>query len=847
MLKMILKKKYIILFIANFLACMDLTAQATEKPNVIFIIFDDMNDYTETLGGQPQIKTPGINELESLGTTFLNAYTTSPKCAPSRTSFLTGKDLAYTQIYKNPSCKPFRDFFSPVLDNEEVYTIPEYMKDFGGYYTYGINKTFHCFDSEFDFDSATADPCSKSLSWNKYSIFNGGEDEFIIDIGSDESDGAKGIAWANLSDTLESFIYDYRAIDSASLFMRGFSDGSLNTCDKPFFMILGMRKPHLAWFVPQKYFFDDYVDDYYAEPFNYPYNNPVNTFPPNGVVMPPQPDTIYNDYLHLGELGKYFATYDSSIYSFQDELNHIDPLPEIDPLLSDDARESIMESTIEANGVMAYIAAIQFLDAQVARLIDSLSAFPEIYSNTIIIAASDHGFSLGEKMHWQKGAMWETDLRVPLIIADLRNPQQQSVITSVSLLDLFPTICDLTETPHPVFTDGTSYLDGKSLLPLLENPAMVIEKPSLSSYEEHEDDQCSCFPQYSIRNNRFHYILYTSNNAAGVLTCNEDFNYQEAELYEIGMNRDVDPNEWNNLITDVDYQPIVNYLEQWLPDSSLYLQKTFTATIQTNELDCFANEADTLQLSFLLSDTTGTFIIPPSGFDYLWTTNLSDDSLYGTAVLFPLSLIDAITFSENKRLMVFLQMKNQLTGVIEAIDLKYIYLNETNTPSATFNVGNAGTMSVCITDYSITGSYTKTWWDFGDGHISNEHVPGPYTYATEGSYLISHYVQYGNDDCIITFTELVTVNSTSQPDKLAVSIFPNPANTILNITIQQPINFATVRIYDLLGRQVKSLLFEGNGCSFCGQMDVTDLNPGAYIFTFFNEEGTFETPFIIAH
>lgn len=824
----------------------ELKAQTSDKPNIIFIIFDDLNDYTSTLGGHPQMQTPGIQRIENLGTTFLNAHSSSPKCAPSRTSFVTGKDLAYTQIYQNPSCKPFRDYFKPSLNNEEVYTLPEYMKDAGGYFTYGINKIYHCFDSDYDYDSITADACNKSLSWSKYSLFIDGDDQLIRETGNDMDGGPKGVAWAQIPDSMETIMYDYRAIDSATIFMNAFESGELSTCNKPFFMMIGLRKPHLAWFIPEKYFMDDYVADYYEEPFNIPFNNPVNTFPPNGVVMAPQPDTAYNDYMQLPELGKYFATYDSTEYKMLDEVYDIDPLPEIDPLLTDDDRISILEQTIHANGIMAYLAAIKFMDTQVARLIDSLEAHPDIYSNTIIICASDHGYSLGEKKHWQKGGMWETDLRVPFVIADLRNPVQQIVNSSVSLLDIFPTVCELTETPLPVFSDSSNYLDGISLLPFLENPDLIIEHPVIAAYKEHTDDQCSCFPQFSVRNNRFHYILYTSNGAEGDLNCDAALSYHEAELYEIGEQRQTDPNEWHNLITNEDYAPVINYLEQWLPDSALYLQSTFKANIQVTELNCFAELNDTLELTFDLADRNGNLILPPAGYKYLWTNNLTDDSIYGTEIIYPLNLIEDAVFSSNDNLMFYLQMINDSTNAIEALDLKYIYLNATNIPSAGFNLTNCGPLTVCIADYTISGTYNSVSWDYGDGHISNDAVPGPYIYSSAGTYTVTHYVHYGNENCILSFTQNITVDNQDQNSKPVLSYFPNPATDQLTIYLPLQIDFASVSIYDLLGRELKTIRYIGGNYYFTCTIDISNYRPGAYLFVLRDDKENYAAPFIIS-
>jgi len=132
---------------------------------LFFIVSDDLNDYIGGMGASPDVQTPNIDILSNNGTLFLNAYCPAPLCAPSRTSFLTGKDLYYTQVYKetdgNYKCGNFSDNFTPEKGNEEYFTIPQYLKDSAGYFTYNLNKIFHCYQNFSEYDSITADPCAK--------------------------------------------------------------------------------------------------------------------------------------------------------------------------------------------------------------------------------------------------------------------------------------------------------------------------------------------------------------------------------------------------------------------------------------------------------------------------------------------------------------------------------------------------------------------------------------------------------------------------------------------------------------------------------------------------------------
>src|SRR5216683_4059414 len=88
----------IALSIATILAFAQI-ANAAEKPNVLFIAIDDLNDWVGFLGGHPQVKTPNIDKLAARGTAFTNAHCQAPLCNPSRTSLLTGLRPSSTGIH----------------------------------------------------------------------------------------------------------------------------------------------------------------------------------------------------------------------------------------------------------------------------------------------------------------------------------------------------------------------------------------------------------------------------------------------------------------------------------------------------------------------------------------------------------------------------------------------------------------------------------------------------------------------------------------------------------------------------------------------------------------------------
>ena len=77
-------------YLTLVLMILGFAVNAQDKPNVIFIITDDLNDYQGIFGGHPQAKTPNIDRLAESGVRFMNAQSNSPLCQPSRNSFMTG-------------------------------------------------------------------------------------------------------------------------------------------------------------------------------------------------------------------------------------------------------------------------------------------------------------------------------------------------------------------------------------------------------------------------------------------------------------------------------------------------------------------------------------------------------------------------------------------------------------------------------------------------------------------------------------------------------------------------------------------------------------------------------------
>ena len=193
----------------------------------------------------------------------------------------------------------------------------------------------------------------------------------------------------------------------------------LKARNQPFFLAVGFYKPHLPFNAPQKYW-----DLYPLEKIRLP----DNPHPPKDA-----PEQAIHEF---GELRAYFD------------------IPTEGPV-----RESFARKLIQG-----YYAATSYMDAQVGRLLETLEEL-DLDDNTIVILLGDHGWNLLEHGLWCKHSNFRTSLRTTLIARGPGIAGGGKADGLVELIDLYPTLCELTGLPLP------DHLDGSSLVPILEDPA----------------------------------------------------------------------------------------------------------------------------------------------------------------------------------------------------------------------------------------------------------------------------------------------------------------------------------------------------------------------------------------
>ena len=202
-------------------------AQAEDRPNVLFIVIDDLNAQVGFLGDS-SAKTPNMDGLAGEATVFTRAYCQEPICNPSRTSFLTGRYPHSTGIYG------LSPYFWEVPELENVKSLPQYFRE-NGYFSVGVGKIFHGpvheesfdrYDGWFDgYGPQPDNPIHLDPDLPVHPFYDWG-------------------AFLELGETT-----DFRIAEAACQTIRERVGG-----EKPFFLSVGIIRPHAPLYAPQEFF-----------------------------------------------------------------------------------------------------------------------------------------------------------------------------------------------------------------------------------------------------------------------------------------------------------------------------------------------------------------------------------------------------------------------------------------------------------------------------------------------------------------------------------------------------------------------------------------------------------------
>lgn len=422
-----MKLSQLLIFILSFtfVSC----SEKEQLPDVLFISVDDMNDWITPLGGRDNMHTPNLDALAARGMIFENAHCTAPACCPSRASVMTGVRPSTSGVYSNNH--QWRE--SPVL--KDAVTIPEFFRS-RGYTVKGGGKIFHSLS--WIRTAYGVDQNDPSI-WDEYYPSKSHSMPDALWPESYEVNEQGTVTWDNIAgagtDNRPSYFFDwgplgtdeemadYKVVDWAVSELK-------KSHDKPLFLAVGIFRPHIPWFAPQKYF---------------------DMYPPGERELP---------------------------RIMENDLDDVSPVSY--NWLRRQWQSWMLENNQWKDAVQAYEACISFSDAMLGRLIKGLDESGRA-DNTIIVLWSDHGMHIGEKEQWEKFTLWEESTRVPMmVIAPGITEGGSSSVEAVSLLDIYPTLVKL--------TGGETFkqLEGTDLGPLLRDPSATREEPAITTF--HKDN-----------------------------------------------------------------------------------------------------------------------------------------------------------------------------------------------------------------------------------------------------------------------------------------------------------------------------------------------------------------------
>jgi arylsulfatase A-like enzyme len=202
-------------------------AISAEKPSVLLIAIDDLNDWVGCLNGHPDARSPNIDRLAARGVLFTNAHCQAPICNPSRTSIMYGLRPSTSGIYDNVT-EPWN---IPALAKR--VTLPRYLAA-NGYRTLTTGKIYH--DSgmpDGDFEVVGPVPGQRTS-----------RDRRII---PETPDGARGL-WDFGPQTYDETLFQDHADATWAI------EQLHGTSDKPFFLAIGFYRPHVPLYAPARFF-----------------------------------------------------------------------------------------------------------------------------------------------------------------------------------------------------------------------------------------------------------------------------------------------------------------------------------------------------------------------------------------------------------------------------------------------------------------------------------------------------------------------------------------------------------------------------------------------------------------
>ncbi len=394
-----------------------------DHPNVVLICVDDLRPELNCFG-KDYIHSPHIDALARRGLAFHRHYVQAPTCGASRYTLLTGK-------YGSAGNAALFERAGRLQKNAAAVppSMPRWFRD-QGYTTVSVGKVSHHPGGRGGPDWDDDDQPEMPGAWDRHLLPSGPWQH--------PRGAMHGLANGEIRKNASAMDVFQSVQGDDQIYPDGLiTNESLNQLDqlaaakeKPFFLAVGIIRPHLPFGAPAKYM------THYRD----------KTLPPTPHPTKPVGKTTWHG---SGEFMKY---------------NRWGRNPNTDADFAMQVRRH-------------YAACVSYADAQVGRVTERIASLG-LDDNTIIVLWGDHGWHLGEHAIWGKHALFEESLRSPLIVSypGMKLPGK-STTAIVETLDLFPTLCELAKVPVPDFVDG------RSVTSILDNPESE-GRPAISYFRK---------------------------------------------------------------------------------------------------------------------------------------------------------------------------------------------------------------------------------------------------------------------------------------------------------------------------------------------------------------------------
>ena len=392
------------------------TANTPDRPNILFVLTDQQRQDSLACYGNDWIQTPNLNAVAARSYVFENAYVTQPVCTPSRASIMTGLYPHTVGLHRNNIPLPTD---TPTI--AELISDDYYCGYFGKWHLGDDMIPQHGFDTWLSVEDFHRPRATK----REYRLVEADYSNHLRKHGVEPPGPQRSyenwFATAGLTEeqTQASFLGD-----SAADFIRQHPSSELGKM--PFMLYVSFFEPHPPYTGP--------LNDLY-DPATIPVGPAFLQRPDDSSLL----NRLRADYYMAGNLN---------------------------PLGIDDYHDLTAEDGWR--GLRAkYFANVTLVDRQVGKMINALRETGQ-WDNTIFVFTSEHGEMAGDHGMLEKRSMYEEASRVPLIMRipgtePDYNSNQQRIAGSVSLVDLVPTLLDLSGTG----ANSATGLQGQSLAPVL--------------------------------------------------------------------------------------------------------------------------------------------------------------------------------------------------------------------------------------------------------------------------------------------------------------------------------------------------------------------------------------------